>query len=307
MKKLLYIIVLTCSIYSTLNAKDLKVLTIGNSFSICLKNYLPLIVKKNPQHSLELTSAYIGGCSLERHYINLKKAEKDINAKLYSIYIHKSSNAPKETESFKGNVNYLLQNNQYDIITIQQASHFSWKPETFEPFASEIIKYIRKYQKNAQILIQQTWSYRYDDKRLKQWNITQDQMYDKLKASYEKLAKQHNLKIIPMGDAVQIFRSKTPVKFQVSKITYTYPNVPSIAGDVVGRSYWRKSKDKKNFYLATDTFHLNNDGHYMQAALWFAFLYDEPVSKAAVAAPKNLVADKKLLLEAAALALKNNK
>ena len=47
--------------------KDLKVLMIGNSFSVCVGVYLPSIVNSFPKHSLELTSAYIGGCTLEKH------------------------------------------------------------------------------------------------------------------------------------------------------------------------------------------------------------------------------------------------
>ena len=31
--------------------------------------------------------------------------------------------------------------------------------------------------------------------------------------------------------------------------------------------------------LAFDAHHLNADGHYLQACLWFAFLYGEPAGK----------------------------
>ena len=37
--------------------KDLKVLMIGNSFSISVGVFLPKIVNVNPEHSLELTNA----------------------------------------------------------------------------------------------------------------------------------------------------------------------------------------------------------------------------------------------------------
>jgi len=47
--------------------KSLKVLMIGNSFSICVGKNLPQIVSSFPDLELTLCSAYIGGCSLERH------------------------------------------------------------------------------------------------------------------------------------------------------------------------------------------------------------------------------------------------
>ena len=31
--------------------------------------------------------------------------------------------------------------------------------------------------------------------------------------------------------------------------------------------------------LMVDTHHLNSDGHYLQACLWFSFLYGEPADK----------------------------
>ena len=51
---------------------NLKVLTIGNSFSICLEKNLPQIVKAGKKHHLHLTSAYIGGCSLQTHAEHLQ-------------------------------------------------------------------------------------------------------------------------------------------------------------------------------------------------------------------------------------------
>ena len=63
--------------------KDLKVLMIGNSFSVCVGVYLPSIVNSVPGHGLELTSAYIAGCPLEKHVANLKKAETEPDFKPY--------------------------------------------------------------------------------------------------------------------------------------------------------------------------------------------------------------------------------
>ena len=56
-------------------AKELKVLMIGNSFSICVGRNLPQIVSKDADNKLVLTSAYIGGCTFDRHYNYLATAD----------------------------------------------------------------------------------------------------------------------------------------------------------------------------------------------------------------------------------------
>ena len=55
-------------------AKDLKVLMIDNSFSICVGNNLPQFAAHEKKHNIDLTNAYIGGCTLSKHAENLRKA-----------------------------------------------------------------------------------------------------------------------------------------------------------------------------------------------------------------------------------------
>jgi len=298
--KFLQIGLILCFGIGTLSAKELKVLMIGNSFSICVGNNLPQIVKSVPGHKLELTSAYIGGCTFERHSENLKKAEKDPNFKPYLISVW-TSHPPKRIKNGKGNVNTLLKDNQYDIITIQQGSPKSWDYKFYQPFADEVIAYIRKYQPKAEIVIQQTWAYRMNHPNLKPnpkacWDFDQTGMYERIRESYGKLAEKYQFRVIPVGDAVQKYRKYTPVKFQPATEKFEYPNLPSNAGDVVGSASWKKNpKTGKNF-LRVDNFHLNANGHYLQACVWFAFLYGEPVQKIAYV-PKAIGAEEAALLK----------
>jgi len=293
----------------TVTAKELKVLAIGNSFSVSVTRNLPFIVNHEKKHKLVFTSAYIGGCSLERHSNNLRKAEKNPQFRPYSITVWDSEKAlPGYTvQPVSGNVNELLKKNQYDIITIQQASGFSWKFGTYEPYAAELIAYIRKYQKNAEIVIQQTWSYRCDDKRLEKWNITPAKMYQNLRAAYQKLAEKHQLRVIPTGDAVECFRAATPKKFvpdAPGKI-YKEPELPDFSGDVVGSSQWRTNAKTNQRYLFTDPSHLNYQGEYMQSVLWYAFLFNEDAT-AITYRPENIDADTaELLKNSAQKALQN--
>ncbi len=281
--------------------KDLKVLMIGNSFSVCVGVYLPSIVNSFPKHSLELTSAYIPGCTLEKHAANLKKAETDPDFKPYKMTVWTSAAPLKAKNFFRGNVNELLKKNQYDIVTIQQGSVRSWKYDSYQPFADEVIAYVRKHQPKAEIVIQQTWAYRCDHPALQPnpkaaWKFDQTGMYERVRDAYKKLAEAEKLRVIPMGDAVQLFRKYTPVKFQPTEENFKYPNVPSYAGEVVGRSTWRKNSKSGIMQLGADRFHLNPDGNYLQACLWFAFLYDESAQKIKFA-PKDMKPELKELLQ----------
>ena len=284
--KLLQVGLVLCLGTGVLSAKELKVLMVGNSFSICVGTYLPAIVKSVPGNRLELTSAYIGGCTFDKHSDNLKKAEKDPKFEPYGIIVW-TSDSFKPLRRGKGNVNALLKNNQYDIITIQQGSPKSWDYATYQPFADELIGYIRKYQPKAEIVIQQTWAYRTDSPRLQPnpkaiWKFDQTGMYERIRDSYAKLAEKYRFRVIPTGDAVQKYRKYTPVKYQPAVKAPEYPEVPSAgAGDVVGRGYWKKDRKTGKQKLRYDYIHLNTEGHYLQACLWFAFLYGEPVSKIA--------------------------
>lgn len=305
--KLLAAVCMLLVAVSSVSAKELKVLMIGNSFSVCVGNYLPRIVAADGENKLVLTSAYIGGCTLERHYNNLVKAEKEANFKPYQVKVWDSAVNPVKAKAVRKNVNELLKNNQYDVISIQQGSQKSFDFKSFEPYAGEMIKYIRKYQKNAEIVIQQTWSYRKDSTRFPKLIADQVVMYNQLKDAYGKLAAKYQLRVIPMGDAVQIYRADTPVKYAVPAKTYKRPELPSDAGDVVGKFAWRKNKKTQEFSMGADCHHLNFRGEYMQAALWYMFLFDAPAEKIKFA-PKNVDAKEVALLKNSAVkALKGYK
>ena len=53
------------------DCETVKVLMIGNSFSICVLHEMPKIAA-DLNLPLDLCSMYIGGCSLERHMQNVK-------------------------------------------------------------------------------------------------------------------------------------------------------------------------------------------------------------------------------------------
>lgn len=58
--------------------KSLKILCIGNSFSVDTMQYVPNICANLGIKKIHLGNLYIGGCSINRHWENVKN-----NAKAY--------------------------------------------------------------------------------------------------------------------------------------------------------------------------------------------------------------------------------
>lgn len=242
------------------HAKTLKVLTIGNSFSICLLKQLPQCAAATPGCELDLCSLFIGGCSLERHWSNVvastNKAFRPYKVNWSYASVANKADAPvaKAVVDGRANIPEMLTADKWDVVTVQQASHLSWQPDSYHPFGDDLVATIRKLAPQAKIMVQQTWSYTPYDRRLKKWGIDPPTMHAKLKAAYADFAKAYKFEIIPTGDAVQNFRK-------------AMPSSDGITGDPCGQP---NGKDK---------FHLNREGEYLQACVWLGALFDTDVTK----------------------------
>ncbi len=256
------------------SAKEIRLLTIGNSFADSAFAYLPAVVKSVPGCSIDMVRANIGGCSLERHWREFEKSEKDSSYKPYYG---------------KFNLRTILTSKKWDVVTIQQASHESWRPESYQPYADQLIRLIRELAPQAEIVIQQTWAYRNDDGRIsvpdKGWKFDQAGMYERLTANYQTLAKKHQFRVIPVGSAVQISRARTPEKDRFKNYdaaqfqALRWPDLPSQAGDVVGNLWWSKNSKTGEMFIVRDPIHMNARGRYLQACVWFALLFDKKTSE----------------------------
>ncbi len=248
--------------------KKINVLTIGNSFTDSLALYFPDAVASTG-NEVNFQRANFGGCELHRHWSYI---EAEINNEYCRIYQggHKLSTILKETP--------------WDYVTIQQASHCSWRPETFHPYADNIIEFIQSHCPNTEVLIQQTWSYHNDHPQFQpgsEWDIDQTEMYNRLTKNYTDLAKDYSFRVIPSGYAVQLARSEQPVKFTPYPLEslkeINWPNLPNASGTFVGKYFWKKNEEGK-MTLASDLIHLNPRGQYLQACVWYGFLFGNPVS-----------------------------
>ena len=181
--------------------KPLKVLMIGNSFSICNLREMPNVASAMGKR-LDLASLYIGGCSLERHWNNVVAASTNAAFRPYGF--DRVVDGKKAVEKGKANIPDAHALDKWDVVTVQQASHFSWRPETYEPFGSSLVAKIRELAPQAKIVVQETWSYPPWDKRLKKFGFDQAEMYRRLHAAYAGFAGKYGFDVIPVGTAAEI-------------------------------------------------------------------------------------------------------
>ncbi len=133
----------------------MKVLAIGNSFSCDATRYLHQIAKADG-YDLTIVNLYIGGCSLYTHYKNMLE-----DSKAYSLEFN------GEATGFFVSIKDALLAHNWDYVSLQQVSHESNNYETYQPYLTELAKYVRKYCPKAKLAIHQTWAYEQDCDRLK--------------------------------------------------------------------------------------------------------------------------------------------
>ena len=262
----------------------MKVLMIGNSFSICVLKYMPSVAAELGC-KLDLASLFIGGCPLQKHAANIA-ANAYPDHRPYLVTWNYASLADQAAVPFASllggekndhaNIPPILAADKWDVVTIQQASHESWSWDTYYPWANMVIAAVRKYAPQARIVVQQTWSYCNADARICDketrgpgtWGFDQLGMYERLTANYSKLAAENGFEVIPTGKAVQLYRARRPVT--------------EVAEDVVGNFF-----TDENGVAHADSIHLNRDGEYLQACVWTAKLFGADVTKLTTV-PENL-------------------
>ena len=139
----------------------MKILSIGNSFSCDAQRYLQRLAKKDGT-PCKTVNLFIGGCSLRTHYLNMVQ-----DSASYVLGFN------GEETGFKVSISQALASDDWDVITLQQASHFSPKYETYVPYLEKLAEYVRKYCPRAKIYVHQTWAYVQLNQHMEQFQDTE--------------------------------------------------------------------------------------------------------------------------------------
>ena len=182
--------------------KSVKILAIGNSFSIDAMEYLWHILRAGGVEEITLGDLFIGGCPLSLHAQNIRE-----DAHTY-IYLKNTDGVWHETPNTS--LADGLLDEDWDIVTLQQASHDSGLPETYAP-QDEILAYIQAHLPRARIFWHMTWAYQKDSTHPAFSRYSRDQyiMYraitDAVKS--EVLTRGAYAGVIPAGTVIQNLRA----------------------------------------------------------------------------------------------------
>lgn len=239
--------------------RPIRILSIGNSFSreMCDKNALP-------------KAAALIGCPVD--YAHLYKGGGTLsevweNRSEESVYLLKSTFTTEFAEgehplgglSSKPKILDVIKAYDWDIVTLQQASTQSFKPDTYKPYLNNIIDLIKTHAPNAKIVWQMTWSYgRFAKMTAHGINYggnvyRRDNMFNKILSAYKTHVKDVVWKTIPTGYAVQLYRYRLPVIEPEQDFTY--------------RDYQHLNQEN-----ATTG---NTGGEYLQVLTWCKALFGE--------------------------------
>ena len=175
----------------------IKVLSIGNSFSNNAHTYLYDIAKAGGMDMI-VANLYIGGCPLEKHWNNALTDEK--------AYRYYKTGDEVKSASMKD----ALIEEEWDYITFQQQSGRSGLPDTYFPYLTHLVQYVKEFAPSAQHVMHQTWAYENgcDWEGFLNYDKNQIKMFESLKNAYFTAMEKVGIKtIIPVGEAFQIART----------------------------------------------------------------------------------------------------
>lgn len=170
----------------------MKVLFIGNSYSQDSTRYIHQLAAANGEN-VKAVCPYIGGCTLAMHYANMNNND----------YAYRLIYNGKDT-GFKVSLKQCLQSDEWDVVIIQQASAPSADPDSFEPYLSHLIDYVKLHAPKAELAIMQTWFYTDSAATMKRAGIeSPEKMFEAVKASCSEVARREGIKMIfPAGQAL---------------------------------------------------------------------------------------------------------
>lgn len=181
-------------------AEEIKVLAIGNSFSVDALTHLYGLFEDAGVENYTIGNLYIGGCSIDRHWTYMKQND--------AYYTFTCVRDGQTTRKDKVTANYGLTFDDWDIITLQQLSHESADEAYFENLQN-VIDYVKKKAPQAQIWWHMGWSYPEGAQDLKNLNMTQLELYEGIVEVIDStiLTNPDITGVIPVGTTIQNLRT----------------------------------------------------------------------------------------------------
>ena len=182
---------------------SLSVLGIGNSFTMDSMQYLYELVKQAGVENVNLSYLYIGGCSLQTHATHFQAGNAS-----YTYYTNTSGTWNKTTSYSPLTA---LDERNWDVIVLQQASGSSGMPDTYEPYLTQVLNVVRVHRPASRLAWHMTWAYQGNSTHsaFPNYDSNQTTMYNAILSTYQSKVVPHSefTMLIPSGTAVQNLRT----------------------------------------------------------------------------------------------------
>lgn len=181
----------------------LKILAVGNSFSVDSMEYVYDIALEAGAERVALGNLYIGSCTLEKHYNNTIN-----NSREYTYYTKDRAN-DWQTLLYRS-LNEAVASDEWDFITFQQGSVLSGDADSYD-YLKKLIGVVKPLctNPNVQFGWHMTWAYQGDSSRYPKYYADQDSMYQLIVGAVQSkvMTNEDICLIIPNGTAIQNARS----------------------------------------------------------------------------------------------------
>lgn len=217
----------------------LRVLAIGNSFSEDgIENYLYDLAKADNKKII-IGNMYIGGAPVSLH-------TKNIHEDVANYAYRKIGLDGIKEETKKVSIAQAIADEQWDYISLQQASPFSGQYNVIMKDLPTLIQQVQVAAPKAKLIYHQTWAYQHDSdhKGFANYNHDQSKMYKSIASTTKRINKIKAFEfVVPAGTAIQNARTSS-----------------------VGDTYTR------------DGYHLElNYGRFTAACTWYEMLFGTDV------------------------------
>lgn len=187
-------------------ADTLRILAIGNSFSDDAMEYLPALLDNLGIENVSLARLYVAGCSLERH---MKMYNNDKAA--YQYYRSEAGCNRWVKAARTVSLRQALADGEWDIVVMQQASGFSGRYESYEPYLDSLIAIVRRAQPHARLAWHMTWAYASGSThpQFADYGRDRTQMYEEICGAVRQMLHEHPHTfryLIPSGAVIESLR-----------------------------------------------------------------------------------------------------
>ena len=207
--------------------KSIKILAIGNSFSVDAMEHLYGILDDLGYEEIVLGNLCIGGCALSTHVSNFQSDNPN-----YTYCL----NTTGKWQNIKGYKPLdALQSEDWDVITMQQASRSSGVPQSYSPHLASLVMLVREHCPSARLAWHMTWAYQSNtvNSVFGQYKNDQMTMYEAITDAVQTtvMPTGYFTRLIPTGTAIQNLRT-------------------SFVGDNLTRDGYHLSYDKGRYVAA---------------------------------------------------------